>query len=80
MHDWLVRLAMHGWMDLIALCDSYMKLKTAPIDAIWLAIFNRELLPMHHFWLPAHLHPPLLYTLLTIAMHAVRIMGNSSIH
>ena len=31
-----------AWMDLIALCDSYVKLKIASIDAIWQAIFNRE--------------------------------------
>ena len=33
-HDWLMSLA----MDLAALCDSYVEVKMAPMDAIWLVL------------------------------------------
>ena len=33
-HDWMMSLA----MDLAAFCDTYVVVKMAPMDAIWLAL------------------------------------------
>ena len=43
-------------MDLVALCDTYMELKLAPIDAIWLFSVLMEFLPAT-LWLDPF-HPP----------------------
>ena len=53
LHNWLLNLA----MDLAALCDTYVEVKMAPTDAIWLFSVLTQPLPTT-LWLPTLTLPP----------------------